>query len=44
MCRGCRPIQDGEHTRLSGGRWGWIDRQGREVVPVRLDEARARLR
>ncbi|TCT24301.1 WG repeat-containing protein [Thiobaca trueperi] len=44
VCRGCRPIQDGEHTRLSGGRWGWIDRQGREVVPVRLSETQARAR
>ncbi|NEV64594.1 WG repeat-containing protein [Thiorhodococcus minor] len=44
VCRGCRPLQDGEHSRVSGGRWGWIDRQGREVVPVQLREAQARAR
>ncbi|NEV60353.1 WG repeat-containing protein [Thiorhodococcus minor] len=44
VCRGCRLIQEGEHSRLSGGRWGWIDRQGREVVPVQLTEAQARSR
>lgn len=44
VCRGCRLLQDGEHSRVSGGRWGWIDHRGREVVPVRLSEAQARAR
>jgi hypothetical protein len=44
VCLGCRLIQDGEHGRVSGGRWGWIDRQGREVVPVQLSEVQARAR
>ncbi|WP_276611743.1 hypothetical protein [Thiorhodococcus mannitoliphagus] len=42
MCLGCRPVSDGEHTRLSGGHLGWIDRQGREVVAVQLSELEAR--
>ncbi|NEV61142.1 WG repeat-containing protein [Thiorhodococcus minor] len=44
VCRGCRPLQEGEHSHVSGGRWGWVDRQGREVVPVQLSEAQARAR
>lgn len=41
VCRGCRPEPDGEHTAMVGGSWGYIDRDGREVVPVELsrDEA-----
>lgn len=46
VCRGCRrdvPDADG-HAAVSGGRWGWIDTAGEEVVPVRLtrDQALAR--
>jgi hypothetical protein len=34
VCQGCRLVTDGEHRRVEGGRWGWIDRAGRVVVPV----------
>lgn len=49
VCVGCAPssTRSGkeEHPALSGGRWGAIDRSGREVVPIRLsrDEAVARV-
>ena len=38
VCLGCRrepPDSDG-HAAVSGGLWGYIDRRGREVVPVKL--------
>lgn len=49
VCRGCRVEPAGtaaEHAAVSGGRWGYIDRAGREVVPVQLtrEEAFARER
>jgi hypothetical protein len=36
VCRGCRPTlpdSDG-HVAMQGGTWGYIDRKGREIVPV----------
>jgi len=36
VCTGCVPTQippDGEHTRMSGGTWSYIDKQGKAVVP-----------
>lgn len=38
VCIGCRsvPVGDGEHRVMQGGRWGMIDRSGREIVPVTL--------
>ena len=43
VCRGCRKDKtDGlEHIPVVGGEWGYIDRHGTEVVPVRLSEAEA---
>jgi len=37
VCMGCRAEQtaDGEHTARVGGVWGFIDKTGNEVVPVR---------
>lgn len=35
VCRGCKPGEaEGEHTPLEGGRWGYIDLAGKEVVRV----------
>jgi hypothetical protein len=34
VCTGCRAVADGEHWLMVGGRWGYIDRRGREVIPV----------
>lgn len=33
-CDGCESVADGEHSKLEGGQWFWIDAQGR-----RIDEA-----
>ncbi len=40
VCTGCRRVEDGEHYRMVGGRWGFIDRSGTVVVPLEHDEAR----
>lgn len=36
VCTGCttQRHEDDEHSEVVGGRWGYIDRQGRVVVPV----------
>ncbi len=41
VCIDCRsvPVGDGEHSVMEGGRWGMIDKSGREVVPVTLTQA-----
>lgn len=41
VCEGCRNAftPDGEHSFMSGGEWGVIDRQGRLVLPLRPDAA-----
>lgn len=46
VCLGCRPEPDpsGEHTSMIGGRWGFIDRRGKEVVPVVLTREEALMR
>lgn len=36
VCRGCRHVPQGEHTAIQGGRWGFSDPFGAEVVPIRL--------
>jgi hypothetical protein len=35
VCIDCKLISDGEHSRYEGGRWGCIDRHGREREPFR---------
>jgi WG containing repeat len=35
VCTGCKTLSDGEHSRYDGGMWGCIDRQGRELSPLR---------
>ncbi len=42
-CEGCRPVRDGEHPSLAGGRWRAIDKKGNPVIapllsPFRIDE------
>lgn len=43
VCQGCRPAPDpkGEHVPMVGGRWGYIDRSGNEVVPMTEERAPA---
>ena len=38
VCQGCRPHSVGDHTEMRGGKWGYINREGIEVVPVRFDK------
>jgi hypothetical protein len=36
VCRGCAPAPtNGEHTAVTGGVWGYIDKNGKEVVQVK---------
>lgn len=45
VCIGCAPSRSGpgaqEHASVSGGTWGYVDRSGREVVPIRRTRAEA---
>jgi hypothetical protein len=35
VCSGCAPKPDGgEHRLVEGGMWGFVDRNGREIVPL----------
>jgi hypothetical protein len=34
VCSGCAQKRDGEHWLVEGGRWGMVDRDGREIVPL----------
>jgi len=49
VCLGCVPAASDpgkeNHSPVSGGKWGYIDPDGREVVPIRLsrEEAIARI-
>ena len=39
VCVGCRSVPLGdEHSSVSGGKWGYIDKHGKVVVPVEFDE------
>lgn len=44
VCVGCREEPVGEHRAVVGGQWGWIDKVGKEVVPITLSEEEARAR
>jgi hypothetical protein len=35
VCVGCAPVALGEHSTVSGGQWGVIDKTGAAVIPVR---------
>lgn len=43
VCRECRPgkVDDEGHVPIVGGKWGYIDRSGHEVVPVTLSREMA---
>ena len=36
-CKTVRPADDPEHEYTVGGKWGFIDKQGNEVVPLQYD-------
>jgi hypothetical protein len=39
VCIECKLVTEGEHSRYIGGRWGCIDRHGRERKPFTPDRA-----
>lgn len=41
VCQGCRKVYTagGEHSVMTGGQWGAIDRQGALLMPLRADVA-----
>jgi hypothetical protein len=41
VCIGCKAQRAGEHVDVVGGSWGYIDRAGKEVVPLTLDREQA---
>ena len=38
VCDGCLPEQVGEHRRWVDGRWGYVDHDGKAVIPCQYDE------
>lgn len=46
VCNGCResPRDSEGHSQLVGGQWGFIDRTGKEIVPVTLSREEAQRR
>ncbi len=38
ICMGCALVPDGEHTRIAGGTWYWINRRGDRVSQLQPDE------
>lgn len=34
VCNGCRPVPEGDHRSLAGGKWGVIDKSGVRVIPI----------
>lgn len=36
-CKTVRPADNPEHEYTVGGKWGFIDKQGNEVVPLQYD-------
>ena len=50
VCLGCTTASDGEHATTTGGKWGYIDKRGKVIIPVEFEgrslpsvEAAARL-
>lgn len=41
ICADCRPVKDGEHTRMVGAKWGAIDSNGKTVLPAAYGRTRA---
>ncbi|MEJ2543276.1 MAG: WG repeat-containing protein [Calditrichaceae bacterium] len=34
VCKGCKITTDNEHSSVTGGEWGYIDKKGNIVVPI----------
>jgi len=38
VCSACKEVGDGEHTWMTGGKWGYINKRGKVVVPLVYNE------
>lgn len=34
VCEGCKIITENEHSGITGGEWGYIDRKGKVIIPI----------
>jgi len=39
VCSGCEKVHEGEHWSMQGGKWGYIDKQGNPVIPLKFMSA-----
>ena len=39
VCNGCMLVKHDEHGRIEGGRWGYVDRNGKLIIPLKFDSA-----
>jgi hypothetical protein len=39
VCEGCKKEAMGEHYRMAGGKWGYINHKGEIPIPLQYDEA-----
>ncbi len=39
VCEGCKKEAMGEHYRMAGGKWGYINHKGEIAIPLQYDEA-----
>jgi hypothetical protein len=39
VCFGCKEVREDEHALLKGGKWGYIDRTGKIVIPLKFEAA-----
>jgi hypothetical protein len=39
VCQGCKKEAMGEHYRMAGGKWGYINHKGEIAIPLQYDEA-----
>jgi hypothetical protein len=40
VCIGCKPMPEGEHYSMEGGKWGYINREGERVIPPGFDSVK----
>ncbi len=39
VCQGCQKEAMGEHYRMAGGKWGFVNHKGEIAIPLQYDEA-----
>lgn len=43
VCNGCTQRPDGEHKNIGGGKWGYIDKHGNEIIEIKLNRKHAEI-